>query len=258
MSPGFPSALASLRIRDDRVWGRATAAFLLLCVIEGILWADRAEEGLSASGAGGVVALLTLLLGLVASLASGRDDRGRVGLRIGALSLAGTICVAIGFQTLDRRLERARIDAGRAAVAARDGIRIAEARVRSRRPGRWGDELLLVGVRAVDGGSPLPRRVRLGLAMRTVDDSTERADRDASLLRPGARARLGLKVSPLRGRRNPGTIDRERAAARRGVAARARLAKLVFVLEHHFNCGPAEFIVFSYQYFSSVLRGTRF
>ncbi|MBW2500722.1 MAG: ComEC/Rec2 family competence protein, partial [Deltaproteobacteria bacterium] len=154
----------------------------------------------------------------------------RAARRIGALALAGTICLGIGFETLDRQLERARVDAGRAAVTAREGIRLADARVRSRRPGRWGDELLLVGVRAVDGGSPLPRRMQLRLAMASAADSTGRPGRDESLLGPGSSARLGLRISPLRGRRNPGMIDRERVAARRGVAARARLANRDWVV----------------------------
>ena len=65
---------------------------------------------------------------------------------------AGMIAFDAGHESLDARLRDAERDAARAQLAASEGIRIAEARVVSRRSGRWGDEIELAQVLAVDGG----------------------------------------------------------------------------------------------------------
>jgi competence protein ComEC len=135
-----------------------------------------------------------------------------------------------GFEGLDRELSRSQLDAERAHRVTRKAVRIAEARVQSRRSGRFGDEVELVAVRAIDGESALPLNLILRLgqpAASGVEALPSRADR---LLWPGVRVRLGLRVSPLRAPRNPGTPDREHHAARRGQAARARLIKPDWIL----------------------------
>ena len=203
---------------------------LVLSIAAGIVWADTAHR-VPVS----LVALWLLFAGILicALLNQIRGDarastRRSFGCRM--LCVSGMVCAAglaffAGFDRLDHELSRARVDVRRAHRMAREAVRVAEARVASRRPGRWGDELALVSVRAADGAAVLPESLILRLgepATGRADAMPSRADR---LLWPGAWVRVGLRISPFRASRNPGTPDREHHLARRGQAARARLVK---------------------------------
>ena len=179
------------------------------------------------------------------------------------------IAFLAGAARLDNLLAAAARDAERAEVEARtsrDMYRIVDVEVGSRRPTTWGDELILVGVTAVDGRGAVPRKLLLwigdgqyakngrsgesgrdgrgvglggtaggpggGIRDGTGDEATGvgRVSRAERLLWPGALARLGLRIRPIQSRRNPGTPDRERAWARQGIGARARLVDPDWVL----------------------------
>lgn len=235
------------------------AVQLLICLVSGILWADRGgrwphdEMGLS------------LLLGLFVLLpavglskrdppsrsgpGSGEADGSRAGARArsrgrwvarAGLVLAGLSCFEVGWTALSRRLESAAIDADRAAALDAREIHRVEARVVRRQTGRWGDRVLLDGVVSSDPAAPpLPGRLQLHLGERfgqprpSVRSQAHRpvATRADRLLRPGAHVRLGLRIQPMRGRRNPGLADPDRRAARRGLAARARLVDPDWVVD---------------------------
>jgi competence protein ComEC len=208
---------------------------LVVSITAGILWCDAGHRL-----AGYLIApWLFLSVGSSCALISRirNDSPAAFGRPAGfrTLCLLGMICAAglaffAGFECLDRELSRSRLDAERAHRVTREAVRIAEARVRSRRSGRFGDEVELVAVRAIDGESVLPLSLILRLGQQTasgVEALPSRADR---LLWPGVRVRVALRISPLRSPRNPGTPDREHHAARRGQAARARLVKPNWVL----------------------------
>lgn len=212
---------------------------LVVSIAAGIVWADTGNRLPSA-----VVVSWLLFAGMwicalfsqIRSDASRSIDRS-IDLSIGSRMrcVSGMLCAAglaffAGFDRLDLELSHARSDAQRAHRVTREAVRVAEARVGSRRSGRFGDEVRLVCVRAADGGGALPESLilRLGERAKGRDEGTRsRADR---LLWPGARVRVGLRISPLRASRNPGTPDREHHLARRGQAARARLVKPDWVL----------------------------
>ena len=208
---------------------------LVLSIAAGIVWADTGH-----ALAHWPVATWLIFAGSLLYARRGRVRRpGRTSRSLAGgcrrLSVLGLICAAglgfiAGFDRLDLELADARRDAERAIGGKAKSLRVAEARVASRRAGRWGDEVELVSVRAVDNAGPLPETLMLRLpesAARQVEAIPARAER---LLWPGARVRLGLRISPRRGSRNPGTPDREHQRARRGHAARARLVKPDWVL----------------------------
>ena len=208
---------------------------LVLSIAAGIVWSDmgnRLPVPLVASWLLGAGALLCAFVSQIRNPA--RPESGR-GIGTWALRTSGMIRLAglaflAGFDRLDRELSRAQLDAERAHQVTREAVRVAEARVVSRRSGRFGDEVKLVSVRAVDGEGALPDSLILRLPEPATGDivaSPSRADR---LLWPGAWVRVGVRVSPLHASRNPGTPDREHHAARRGQAARARLVKPDWVL----------------------------
>lgn len=223
-------------------------AALVLSVAAGIVWADTGHRLASplvivwSLFAGALIWILMIRIfrdRRGSARPSGRDGRdGRDGEDGGgrALYVSGLICAAglaffTGFEALEHEFSMARRDAERAHLESRKAVRIAEARVASRRSGRWGDAVDLVSVRAVDGGGALPGKLSLRLAEppagRRVEAQSLRADR---LLWPGAQVRIGIRISPLRASRNPGTPDREHHASRRGAAAIARLVKPDWIL----------------------------
>ena len=174
-------------------------------------------------------------------------------------------CFGLAFLSGAARLE------GRLAVAARDAewanaewaeaerastpsaYRIVDGSVASRRPTAWGDEVILVGVRGADGRGPVPRTLLVWMGAGDAAGAREgglrrpdsvlagevtqlqgrRVERAERYLWPGIRARIGIRIRPIQSLRNPGTPDRERAWARRGIGARARLvdADWLLVLE---------------------------
>jgi len=69
------------------------------------------------------------------------------------------------------------------------------------------------------------------------------ASRAEQLLQPGVFVRLGLRIAPLGGSRNPGSPDPVRAAARRGLAARARLPDPSWILAREGPTDPGERLV---------------
>lgn len=209
--------------------------YLLLCLVGGILWADRggawpSELARWATWVGAIVVLL----------AQGAALRGRrrtsLGLRWPALMVAGLVCFDVGWAGLSQRLREAAQDAERARSQVAGAIRLAEARVVDRRADRWGDTVILDRIVVADGGPPLPRRLQLRIPSSSrpgasASEATPLApSRAQRLLQPGAFVRLGLRVTPLGGSRNPGSADSARAAARRGLAARARLPDPSWVL----------------------------
>ncbi|MEE8165761.1 MAG: hypothetical protein V3T64_09345, partial [Myxococcota bacterium] len=209
-----------------------TLGILALSLATGILWADAGRQSVPGS-----VVCASALIACIACITRIRRGWGRSrasnewsgrARTLGFLA-AGLIAFDAGHESLDARLRDAERDAARAQIASGEGIRIAEARVVSRRSGRWGDEIELAQVYAADGGSELPRRLwlRLGVRQRIVDAAESRAN---SLLWPGASLRMGLRIAPIRTPRSPGSPDRERAAARRGIAAHARLVDPAWVV----------------------------
>ena len=168
----------------------------------------------------------------------GHGDRGRPAggrtLRFASFVLSCGLAFAAGFDGLRAPLEAARRDARRVSLQRSVPVRVVDARVAERRTGVWGDEVRLIDVRAADAAGAVPSRLALrwgrsAATARAGDAVRARCctpfSRAEDLLQPGARVRLGLRIAPLRGARNPGSADRARAEARRGFAGRARLVK---------------------------------
>jgi competence protein ComEC len=222
------------------MWGfdRMIPGLLVLSIATGIVWADLGRPIADA-----FVVLWLLIAGTTVCALSIKlryGARSQI-LRVTGLGCAAGLCFFAGFDRLDAELSRAREDALRTDPLTLGAVRVAEARVHSRRSGSWGDEVELISVRAADDGPPLPERLllRLGQASKErVDAPTPRSER---LLWPGAWVRIGLRVRPLRAARNPGTVDREHRMARRGRAARGVLVKpdWVIALESHALDGRA-------------------
>jgi competence protein ComEC len=206
---------------------------LALSIAAGIVLAERLDASARVAVALVPIGVGASALGVVA-LAIGRHrivSSRRASRRSGATrsaSLVRGLCLigaagfafASGYDALARELDRAALDGLRVEAGAPRGARLVEARVAERRSGRWGDRVILRDVRAIDGGSAAPRSVLLRLEAEATSRPSPRA---ARVLAPGERVRLGLRLAPLRARRNPGSPDRERAWARRGLAAQARL-----------------------------------
>ncbi len=229
--------------------------YMVLCLVGGILWADRggawpSELARWATGVGAVVVVL--------AQAGARRDRRRMGLdrRWPALLIAGLICFDVGWSSLSQRLREAALDAERARAGAEGAIRLAEARVVDRRAHRWGETVLLDRIASADGGPPLPQRLQLEIPAGSRPGASAGAasplvySRAETLLQPGAFVRLGLRVMPLGGSRNPGSPDPTQTAARRGLAARARLPDPSWVLARPGPTGSADRL-------SSWARATR-
>lgn len=128
---------------------------------------------------------------------------------------------------LDTRLAAAALDRGRAEKAADVGpetIRRLVARVASRTDRAWGAEFVLTEVSARDDGPSLPRRLMLRLSPLAP------GSRGNQILWPGQRVQLGARIAPLSAPRNPGSTDREKRAALRGLGAQARLASPEWVV----------------------------
>lgn len=136
------------------------------------------------------------------------------------------VVMGIGATRLSGRIEAAGEDRRRALEIGPEAVRRVEARVGARRSRRFGDEVELASVRAVDGGSPVPRRFLMGLP--AAGRSSQRTD---ELLRPGNKVRLALRMVPIRSSRNPGARDFEAALARTGVAVRASILDPAWVVE---------------------------
>lgn len=215
--------------------------YLLLCLAGGILWADRGgawppELARWAIPVGAVVVLLAQLG------APPRRRRTSLDLRAPALLIAGLVCFDVGWTGLSQRLREAAQDAERARWDVEGGVRLAEARVVDRRAHRWGETVILDRIAVADGGPALPRRLQLRIPVSSRPGASASAgappapSRAERLLQPGAFVRLGLRIAPLGGTRNPGSPDSERVAARRGLAARARLPDPSWVLA---RAGPA-------------------
>ena len=158
-----------------------------------------------------------------------RDRRAALLRGAGALMSLGLLFLG-GHQRLQASFDHAASDRDLAIASSGKEVRFAQAKVLSRRPGIWGDEVELGSVRPTDGHGPLPEKLVLRLA-RDLDQSEpdfiSRADR---LLWPGSWVRLGMRVRPLQMARNPGTPNREHRAARRGFGARGRLVKPDWVM----------------------------
>lgn len=173
------------------------------------------------------------------------------------LTIAFCVSFTAGSIRLGLPLESAASDAATASQhlpqkadlrAEADGIRMIEARVQSREIRSWGDEVILFPVRTADAGPAVPARLRLafesthwprpsGLATETEEVPAPRTRAD-ELLWPGSVARLGVRIRPLSTMRNPGTEDRARSAARRGIGAQARLVDPDWVLGLSTNFDP--------------------
>gem|GEM_PF-256575 len=162
---------------------------LLVGQVAGILWAD----------AGGASRALTLGLGAllaVLGLLVRRRRRLRAACSCGVALLAGAAGLA------------ARREEARPLLRTRQ-VATLEGRVARRRD----TSLDLEWVRAVDGGTPLPGRIRLY------------ANPGDPLLNepPGRWLRVRARLAPPPGIRNPGGRDRARRLARQGVGAEGRL-----------------------------------
>lgn len=176
----------------------------------------------------------------------------------GSIVLPGLACVAAGLIAFEAGRARTsdwldRVDRDRrvAEGTAQQGERIVEALVSARREEIWGDEIELSSVRAVDGKGPVPEKLLLSLASPDAHTKEKksiqtrmpsRAHRD---LWPGGLLRLGLRIKPIQGRRNPGSADRESAAALRGFAAQARLVDPDWVVVQE-RSGLSGLIPFAY------------
>jgi len=226
---------------------------LLVSHVAGIVYADRGGGGPPGFALAGLAAIAAA--GVLAAR-SGPRSAGAGGRRFAvspahgralALCAAGALSFASGQRGLARELDRARTGAEQAEAldpaldpnpdSNRDSGRgrLVDARVHARRPTGFGEEVELRSVRARPGEGAVPERLLLALpAERPTEGLTARSpDRARSdrLLWPGAEVRLALHVLPLRPSRNPGTPDRERALARQGIGARARLVKPDWVVE---------------------------
>lgn len=212
---------------------------LVVALAAGIVWADGGHPIPARTGLVGFALAASILSAVVILLRCDprMGDRARqpgawiVVIRSLAAGSALVLVFLTGFERLDGELARARIDLARAEAIEDGAPRVAQARVRERRAGRFGDRVELESVRAVDGGRPLPESLTLFLGNRHLEPNASRASRADRLLWPGAWVRIGLRVRPARAPRNPGSPDRDRVAARRGRAARAQLLKPDWVLE---------------------------
>ena len=248
--------------------------YLLLCLAGGILWADRGGAWPSElARASAAIAGLVVLLGRAGALRARhrtrrerqwerrRDRRG--GRRWPVLLIAGLVCFDVGWTGLSQRLREAAQDAERARSGVGGDIRLAEARVVDRRAHRWGETVLLDRIAVADGGPPLPRRLRLrippsswpGASGGEGEPAPLAPSRAQRLLQPGAFVRLGLRIAPLGGSRNPGNPDSARAAARRGLAARARLVDPSWVLARAGPDRPGDRLVSRARTIRAELRG---
>ncbi len=206
----------------------------ILALAAGIVGADGAGhvvDGVSVASIGVWLVGLGACAGVLLVLMKSGDERSRnaqplAGILRGAclLSVLGLFFVA-GYDGLETALEGAQADRTLAEAGKGDGIRLAQARVRARRRGAWGDEVELEFVSAIDGARRLPSRLVLRFAHDGDGPEVAASSRADRLLWPGEWVRLGILVRPLQAARNPGTRDREHADARRGLGARARLVK---------------------------------
>lgn len=189
-------------------------------------------------------------IGLIAAVFVACTSPGLVGplaRRHGLRGLAVAALIGLSFAAGHRSLERERIRAERGAALAAGfarsagagsaPLRFVDARVVARRSTGFGEEVELWDLRGRVGEGALPERVILSWSRAapgaTVDEDRvgDGPSRAEALLWPGARVRLAIRLEPLRPARNPGSTDRERAWARRGIGARARLVKPDWVVE---------------------------
>jgi len=197
---------------------------LLVSRAAGILWADRGGElpdrlALFAAGAAGSI-LLALSRSLGFDLVPGR--RRALALAVVHVVVA-ILSFDLGHEALSHAFEQAQADAQRVAELDPTAIRLVDARVTVRRATGFGEEVELVDVKGRAQDERVPARLTLA-----IPEGPSRAER---LLWPGARVRVGVAIAPLRPPRNPGSPDREHAAARQGLVARARLVKPDWVVE---------------------------
>ncbi|MEM9174672.1 MAG: ComEC/Rec2 family competence protein, partial [Myxococcota bacterium] len=141
-----------------------------------------------------------------------------------ARALGWGLLVLAGALRLGLRFEAAQVDLVRLEQLDPQAVQRLEARVLERRAFAWGSEVRLDRVRALAPGPAPPRRLLLSL---DAQQAGTRADR---LLVPGAQVRFGARLDPIAGARNPGSDDRERAWARRGLAVQARLVDPAWVV----------------------------
>jgi len=170
-----------------------------------------------------VALALSLALGIWVADVVGFPERSAWALAIAGLALA----LARARRAVGRRIVGAvlvvfaagglllgnRLSAAESAARVESGERTIEARICGRRDGYLWAVAELCEVRGVDAGDPLPRRLQLEDLVKL--DAVER-------VLPGQSLRLRVRVRPIRGLHNPGGLDRERAAARRGLGLRAR------------------------------------
>lgn len=211
---------AAARVDGDGEHRVRWIVLLLVSRAAGILWADRGGElperlALCAIGAASVL-LLACRLRL-------RRRLRRFAALAGVHALVVVLSFDLGHVALSRAFERARADAERLAALDATAFRLVDARVATRRATAFGEEVELVDVESRARDERVPARLTLA-----IPEGSARADR---LLWPGARVRIGVVLAPLRPPRNPGSPDREHAAARQGLAARARLVKPDWVVE---------------------------
>lgn len=227
--------------------GVLAAGDVTASIAPGFLRSDIADEGIAFLAL--VLVLLVLLVALASAIVGPRPPgcpasplRPRRGVVVVAV---GLLVFLAGHERLGRELACARRGAELARLASRaEGppFRLVDARVVARRPTGFGEEVELRDVRARAGEAPVPERLvvawtrgapleraRRGLV--PVEDDEDGASRADRLLWPGARVRIAVRIEPLRPTRNPGTPDRERAWARRGIGARGRLVKPDWVVE---------------------------
>ncbi|MBK7947467.1 MAG: ComEC/Rec2 family competence protein [Deltaproteobacteria bacterium] len=209
-----------------------------------VSWSDAlfARAALFGSVASGIGTVAVVLVACASPELAGRLARQH-GLRGLAAALLIGLTFAAGHRSLERELIRAERGAALAAGFARRTraggapLHFVDARVVARRATGFGEEVELGDLRGRVGEGALPERVLLSWSREApfepidedrVGDGPSRAE---VLLWPGARVRLAIRLEPLRPTRNPGSPDRERAWARRGIGARARLVKPDWVVE---------------------------
>ncbi len=125
--------------------------------------------------------------------------------RVRAVAAALVACAA-GASALSMRMERALDKPLASRVEA-----VVEARVDAVRSGAAGLEVELAQLRAIEpAGLALPETVLLRV---------EPTGAQGPAWQPGSWLRIALRISPVRGRTNPGGADRRRALARRGIGA---------------------------------------
>ena len=184
---------------SGRGWGAGALAFA-----SGIFVADTGEGPASGWLVGGAVFWLAVALGCLRA-----HPVAARGCALALLFLSGAL-------RLELRLDDVREDRRRLEALTPGAIHRLEADVTARREQRFGFEVELERVRGLAPGR-LPERLLLFVP---TDDTPGRPDR---LLVKGQRVRLGVRVDPVEGTRNPGSRDAARSAARRGFAVRARL-----------------------------------